>query len=210
MQDKWRFCTKCVGLWFDGNPAKGVCPAGGAHLAGDGDYLLPTDPGPDQDNWRWCHKCQGLYYNGNAAHGVCPAGGAHDVAGSADYVLQFAAGAGQDNWRWCPQCQGLYFNGNPKKGVCPAWRSAQGDTQHTSVAGGANYALSLIQPRVSGSASAVLNPKPPIKPHLDIVVDGSGFPSGSGTVEVECPRAAIPSLRARYRPQKATLDSPRR
>jgi len=187
-QDRWRFCSKCFGLWFSGNPDNGVCPAGGAHLAGSGNYSLQTDPGPDQDNWRWCHKCEGLYYNGNVARGVCAAGGAHDVAGSGNYVLQFAAGAGQDNWRWCQQCQGLYFNGNPTNGVCPAWRGAPGDTQHTS-AGSENYTLSLTieqgQPRVSGNASAVLNPQPPLKPNLQITVGGSGFPINiSGHLDV--------------------------
>lgn len=181
-QDKWRYCPKCFGLWFNGNPDKGVCPAGGAHLAGSGNYGLQTDPVPDQDNWRWCHKCEGLYFNGNVASGVCAAGGAHDVAGSANYALQFAAGAGEDNWRWCQQCQGLYFNGNPTNGVCPAWRGAPGDTQHTSV-GSANYALSLTieqgQPRVSGNATALLHPPPPLKPKLQITVGGSGFPTNS-------------------------------
>ena len=145
-QSNWRFCENCFGLWFNGNPDNGVCPApaapSGQHvLTGSGDYTLETTPAGGQDNWRWCHKCEGLYFNGNPAAGVCPAGGAHDVSGSGDYVLQFGPIAGQqDNWRWCVQCQGLYFNGRPTKGVCPAYRGTKGDTQHTS-AGSGDYSL---------------------------------------------------------------------
>ncbi len=32
-QNNWRFCSKCYGLWFNGLPTNGVCPAGGAHIA---------------------------------------------------------------------------------------------------------------------------------------------------------------------------------
>ena len=74
-QDNWRFCVKCFSLWFAGNPDKGLCPAGGVHLPGTGNYSLQVDSGPGQGNWRWCHKCQGLFFNGNVTHGVCAAGG---------------------------------------------------------------------------------------------------------------------------------------
>jgi hypothetical protein len=40
-QANWRWCKKCQGLFFAGNPSKGVCPAGGEHtLDGSGDYHL--------------------------------------------------------------------------------------------------------------------------------------------------------------------------
>jgi hypothetical protein len=183
-QDGWRFCRKCFGLWFSGNPDMGVCPAGGTHLRGSGNYSLKTDSGPDQGNWRWCHKCQGLHFNGNVAKGVCPAGGAHDVAGSGNYVLQFK-GVGQGNWRWCQQCQGLFFNGIPSKTVCPAWRGAQGDTQHISV-GSENYTLSVTieqgEPEVSGNALVTIKGG---KETGQIGVTGSGFPpDASGHVWV--------------------------
>ncbi|MBF6048426.1 hypothetical protein GO001_24990 [Streptomyces sp. NRRL B-1677] len=43
-QANWRYCTKCFGLWFNGNPTNGVCPAGGAHSAGtSSNYLLAGD-----------------------------------------------------------------------------------------------------------------------------------------------------------------------
>ncbi len=115
-QDNWRWCHKCQGLFFAGNPGS-VCPTGGNHdKTGSGNYDLvqnwPAAPG--QSNWRWCHKCQGMYFAGNpGSH--CPAGGAHDQTGSGDYKLIFNAwgSPSQSNWRWCHKCQGLYFAGNP-------------------------------------------------------------------------------------------------
>jgi hypothetical protein len=32
-QNNWRFCSTCFGLWFNGMPTNGHCPAGGAHSA---------------------------------------------------------------------------------------------------------------------------------------------------------------------------------
>ncbi|MFD1539620.1 hypothetical protein [Nonomuraea guangzhouensis] len=46
-QDNWRHCSKCFGLWWNGSPTNGVCPAGGAH-DGTGsrswNYYLPANP----------------------------------------------------------------------------------------------------------------------------------------------------------------------
>ena len=85
-QRNWRWCSKCQGLWFGGNPA-GPCPAGGKHVkTGSGNYTLATNPGAGQANWRWCGKCQGLQFGGNPA-GPCPAGGTHVKVGSANYRL---------------------------------------------------------------------------------------------------------------------------
>ena len=40
-QANWRWCNKCQGLTFAGNPSPGPCPAGGQHdHSGSGDYLL--------------------------------------------------------------------------------------------------------------------------------------------------------------------------
>jgi len=40
-QDNWRWCHKCQGLAFAGNPSPGACPAGGLHdHAGSGNYSL--------------------------------------------------------------------------------------------------------------------------------------------------------------------------
>ena len=154
-QENWRWCTKCQGLAFAGNPTPGNCPAGGTHEhTGSGNYSLLNDIGgllasvpglSGQDNWRWCTKCQGLAFAGNPTPGPCPAGGSHDHAGSADYTLfkdlnevasiaisYFASG--QDNWRWCTKCQGLAFAGNPTPGRCPA----KGNHDHL---GSGNYML---------------------------------------------------------------------
>lgn len=124
-QSNWRWCHKCQGLYFAGNPTPGHCPAGGPHdHAGSGDYHLiqNTANAPGQSNWRWCHKCQGLYFAGSPTPGHCPAGGPHDHTGSGSYFLVQNAPAsfGQPAWRWCHKCQGLYFAGNPTPGHCPA------------------------------------------------------------------------------------------
>ena len=120
-QGDWRWCHKCQGLFFGGNPGS-VCPAGGAHDAtGSGNYALATQGGASgQNDWRWCHKCQGLFFGGNPGP-VCPAGGAHDATGSGNYVLvdNVAGFPGQHNWRWCHKCQGMFFGGHPAS-VCPA------------------------------------------------------------------------------------------
>jgi hypothetical protein len=124
-QNNWRWCHKCQGMYFAGNPTQGVCPAGGAHdHTGSGNYRIPQNLTIyyGLSNWRWCHKCQGMYFAGSPTQGVCPGGGAHDHTGSGDYnLVQNAANyAGQANWRWCHKCQGLYFAGNGTPGVCKA------------------------------------------------------------------------------------------
>ena len=90
IQDNWRWCNKCQGLAYAGNPSLGPCPAGGMHdHSGSGDYMLKQNISgePGQDNWRWCNKCQGLAFAGNPSPGACPAGGTHDHSGSGDYTL---------------------------------------------------------------------------------------------------------------------------
>jgi hypothetical protein len=40
-QSGWRWCSKCQGLWFSGNPTDGRCPAGGPHSSQpSGNYFL--------------------------------------------------------------------------------------------------------------------------------------------------------------------------
>jgi hypothetical protein len=42
-QREWRWCWRCEGLWFNGNPYYGTCPAGGGHsYSGSGEYMLRT------------------------------------------------------------------------------------------------------------------------------------------------------------------------
>jgi hypothetical protein len=89
-QQGWRWCKKCQGMFFAGNPTQGSCPSGGAHDgSASGAYTLihaaPAAPG--QHDWRWCKKCQGLFFSGHATDGKCPAGAAHDPSASGDYAL---------------------------------------------------------------------------------------------------------------------------
>jgi len=87
-QHLWRYCYKCLGMFFAGS-GNGKCPAGGGHDPSlSGDYSLMHDVGTSagQNNWRWCNKCHGLFFAGHGA-GVCPAGGGHDKTGSWDYSV---------------------------------------------------------------------------------------------------------------------------
>ena len=48
VQNEWRYCNKCCGLWYAGNAAAGrfgVCPAGGGHSGEglSGNYSLQGD-----------------------------------------------------------------------------------------------------------------------------------------------------------------------
>jgi hypothetical protein len=142
-QGGWRWCHKCQGFFFSGNPSQGVCPAGQSHDSSQsapyitregGESAPPGNSGPpfyynysgQQGGWRWCHKCQGLFFAGNPSQGVCPAGQSHDSSQSAHYAIVWDDGVshvGQTNWRWCHKCQGFFFAGNPSKGVCPAGQS---------------------------------------------------------------------------------------
>lgn len=121
-QSNWRWCNKCQGLFFGGNPGS-KCPAGGAHSkTGSGNYRsVQNTPGAHgQANWRWCKKCQGMFFGGNPGS-KCPAGGAHIKTGSGNYVLAHNVPPGplQADWRWCNKCQGMFFGGNAGSN-CPA------------------------------------------------------------------------------------------
>jgi hypothetical protein len=142
IQDNWRWCHKCQGLYFAGNLSQGACPAGDTHEnRGSGDYNLVQKPtsATGQDNWRFCRKCQGLHFAGNPSQGVCPFDGqAHVSDDSGNYVLvqNDRVADWQNNWRFCRKCQGLYFAGNQTDGVCPASgghdRSGSGDYFYSS------------------------------------------------------------------------------
>ncbi|MBL8041002.1 MAG: matrilysin family metalloendoprotease [Chthonomonas sp.] len=88
-QSNWRWCNKCQGLFFGGNPNP-KCPAGGEHdKTGSGNYSLlhnSSAAAGQQSNWRWCNKCQGLFFGGNP-NPKCPAGGDHVKIGSGNYSL---------------------------------------------------------------------------------------------------------------------------
>ena len=143
-QTGWRWCKKCQGLFFSGNPDQGSCPSGGKHDgSASAKYLMQFGEGAGNTNpqggWRWCGKCQGLFFSGlvsgeDIGAGIfsdCPAGGVHAGSfgipsqfGSAHYVMEFGQGAGNTNpqggWRFCRKCHGLFFSGNPDQGNCPS------------------------------------------------------------------------------------------
>jgi hypothetical protein len=41
---KWRFCTNCNGMYFDGYPTKGACPMGRTHTAAGFNFVLEHKP----------------------------------------------------------------------------------------------------------------------------------------------------------------------
>ena len=89
LQRDWRWCFKCQGLYFFGNPSKGVCAADrSAHSARDsGQYAvhLNQSPIPGQGGWKWCSKCQGLFFTGGGSLGKCAAdNGSHAAQGSGE------------------------------------------------------------------------------------------------------------------------------
>jgi hypothetical protein len=130
-QRNWRWCNRCQGLFFGGNPTTGACPLGGGHNRGSGNYVMfayAPIPAHSQAGWRWCNRCQGLFAPGNNSNdpnnnGVCPLGGGHNPGGSGAYTMFWGdgvAGSKQGLWRWCHRCKGLMFSGNPKPWPCPA------------------------------------------------------------------------------------------
>jgi len=45
-QDQWRYCEKCHGMFYDGYPEKGACPAGAGHNSSGFMFVLPHDLPP--------------------------------------------------------------------------------------------------------------------------------------------------------------------
>ena len=43
MASHWGYCGACHGLFWDGDPEKGACPAGGGHQAIGFNFVLPTN-----------------------------------------------------------------------------------------------------------------------------------------------------------------------
>lgn len=83
-QYAWRFCQKCHALIYDGEAAKGPCPAGARHVPQGFNFGLghPSSPGVvAQADWRFCIKCFVLFWNGGGNVGRCTAGGGHQAQG---------------------------------------------------------------------------------------------------------------------------------
>jgi hypothetical protein len=121
-QPGWRWCRKCQGMFFAGNPTTGACPAGGGHdPSQSGAYRLPHNNPPRtgwQDGWRWCRRCQGLFRPTPSSRCPVPGIGAHDGSQSGAYSLAMNIHPPtQDHWLQCEKCAGLYFSLH--SGVCP-------------------------------------------------------------------------------------------
>lgn len=123
VQDNWRYCKKCHGLFFGGIPKNATCAMTGAHdPEGSFNYTLihNSDEGRGQNNWRFCQKCLGLFFAGNNTNGKCPTFGPHDPSNSGDYTLLANSDVlGQNDWRWCSVCQSLFFGPKVAKTKCP-------------------------------------------------------------------------------------------
>jgi hypothetical protein len=66
-QTNWRFCGKCFGLFWDGDPNfKGTCPQDGAgHVSIGDNFVLAHNPGEDvftEGGWRFCTRCHGAVF----------------------------------------------------------------------------------------------------------------------------------------------------
>ena len=141
-QSSWYFCTKCFGLFWDGNSdVKACCPKdGGAHAKGDFKYLLPHDIGEDAThtkNFAFCVNCAGLFYNGGTSRGACPKGGSHAPMGY-NFALPHDIGEDvrhQQSWRICEKCAGVFYDGSAAKGVCPKGGA------HSQTPGSRNFVL---------------------------------------------------------------------
>jgi hypothetical protein len=145
-QGNWRHCARCAALFWGGGRGEGTagtCPAGGAHVAGNGP-VKPTDDftfvlshdvpdeGSSQRDWRFCGKCHGLFWAGHPTGGSCPVDGAGHVAGDGpgapgfDFALRYI-GTGEDafhndgGWRFCARCFELVWTGRADRlsGIAP-------------------------------------------------------------------------------------------
>jgi kumamolisin len=100
-QGGWRWCHKCQGMFFAGNPSRGpyqgVCPADGKTHDGSQSVhyaaVLGEDNAGQQGGWRLCIKCQGMFFGLNMSKGVCPADNQPHDPGS-DPVPHYAMLAG--------------------------------------------------------------------------------------------------------------------
>jgi hypothetical protein len=106
-QDNWRWCAKCEGLFFHGNPTDGLCPAGGRHVVtkDSGNYLMvfadgsiPSKRFPASHFFRWCNRCEVMFHITSLTNlfhlpdprtmGICPKdGNVHSFTGSGFYHI---------------------------------------------------------------------------------------------------------------------------
>lgn len=141
LQNDWRWCSKCQGLFYGPYIGTSRCPAGDAHAApaqsGSASYALPygASGAGGQADWSWCNRCDGLFYGPGAGTSVCAAGGAHAApgqSGSANYTIAYGWDGGpgrQSDWRWCSRCQGLFYGPYVIASRCPAGGAHAGPGQ---------------------------------------------------------------------------------
>jgi hypothetical protein len=90
-QSDWRFCNKCLGLFWNGYPDKGKCAGSSkGHNMYGFDYVIPHDIAVkpnNQNNWRFCTKCKAMFFDGYPAKGSCPNGGGGHSAQGFMFVL---------------------------------------------------------------------------------------------------------------------------
>lgn len=125
-QTEWRSCQKCQSMFYNGYQKKGVCSAGGSHLAVGRNFSLPYN-GPEnpyaQKEWRFCDQCYNMFYDGYPDKGACAAApkettfGEHEAAGF-NFLMLHDIPNFQADWRFCSKCSMIFFNGNANKGVC--------------------------------------------------------------------------------------------
>jgi hypothetical protein len=128
VQENWRWCHFCQGLFFAGTANQGACPANspGHNSQPSGNYVLigNTPSAVGQHEWKWCYNCGILFFGGSTAiRGVCPGRfGPHDGTQSGEYTLfhNDPDAFGQADWRWCHKCDGLFFAGTANQGTCPS------------------------------------------------------------------------------------------
>ena len=136
-QDKWRFCSRCHGLfWAPDRAPAGACPRGGKHDPVGWEFFLPNDhqgatEQTGQKDWRFCDRCHGLFFSPQGGEaGTCPAGGKHRPAGWIFFIPNREQGAteqtGQPDWRYCGNCHGMFWDGEAHKGVCAGAPGAGG------------------------------------------------------------------------------------
>jgi hypothetical protein len=126
-QDQWRFCDKCEGLFYNGFPTKGTCPAGEAHNAQGYNFDLPhgnnlVETAKAQVSWRYCGKCFSMFFDGFPDKGKCASGAGHVAQGYKFRLPHDISGDGnnQSSWRYCQKCHVMFYDGYAGKGRCPA------------------------------------------------------------------------------------------
>jgi hypothetical protein len=181
-QTMWRWCDKCQGFSYAGNPTLGTCPAGGAHnptQSGHYDVIFGDAIPGAQNFWRWCHKCQGMFYTGNPDQGHCPASGTHDGSQSGHYSFMTGddVSGTQGKWRWCHKCQGMFYSGNASQGTCPAGGAHDGSQ---SQGYGANWEFGMLNNIVYNSGFLTFTGGTPVGGWANV----SLFPDGSYNFDV--------------------------